>query len=86
LLVVLNHLYFSNARGFRIEPRASFRSALTKQVPALVQILFDLAPALSVGFAGALSRFLLKKLVFLIHQFAYPVKNVSVFHGLLLHR
>src|SRR5680860_1269795 len=80
LLVVLNHLYLAHARGFRIEPCPSFRPALAKQVPALVQILFDLAPSRSLGFAGASSLFLLEELVVLIHQLAYPDKNVLIFH------
>jgi hypothetical protein len=80
LLVVLNHLYFAHARGFRIEPCLSFRSALAKQVPALIQILFDPAPSRSLGFAGVSSLFLLEELVVLIHQLAYPDKNVLIFH------
>jgi hypothetical protein len=75
LLVVLNHLYLAHARRFWIEPCPSFRPALAKQVPALVQILFDLAPSRSLGFAGASSLFLLEELVFLILQLAYPVKT-----------
>jgi len=80
LLVVLNHLYFAHARGFRIEPCLSFRPALAKQVPALIQILFGPAPSRSLGFAGVSSLFLLEEFVFLIHQLAYPDKNVLILH------
>lgn len=54
LLVVLNHAYLADGRAFRIEACPSFRSPLTKQVPALIEMLFDLAPSLSVGFAWRL--------------------------------
>jgi hypothetical protein len=80
LLVVFNHLYLAHARRFWIEPCRSFRPALAKQVPTLVQILFDLAPSRSLGFAGASSLFLPEELVFLILQLEYPVKNVLIFH------
>jgi hypothetical protein len=60
LLVVLNRIYFADGRGVRIEPRPSLRAALAKHVPALVQTFFDLAPSLSLGFAGALCSSCLK--------------------------
>jgi hypothetical protein len=80
LLVVLNHSRSANTRGFRIEPCLSFGSALAEQVPALIQILFELAPSLARGFGGASSLFLLEELMFLINQLVHPVKNVLIFH------
>jgi len=80
LFVVFDRLYFAHVRRFWIETRPSFRPALAKQIPALVQIFFDLTPSRSLGFAGTSSLFLFEEFVFLILQPAYPVKDVLIFH------
>ena len=80
LIVVLNRVGVANARSFGIEARGSFRSTLSEQIPALVQILLELAPTLAHGIGGTTLGFLPEELVLLMHQLAYPLSKVLILH------
>ena len=77
---MLNRFDVANARSFRIEAGCSFRSALSEKIPALIQILLELAAPLAHGIGGATFGFLLEELVLLMHQLAYPLTKVLIFY------
>ena len=83
MVVVLNCFDIANARRFGIEACGSFRSTLSEKIPALVQILFNLTHPLAHGKGGGTLSFLLEELVLLMHQLAYPLSKVLIFHSLL---
>jgi hypothetical protein len=80
LFVVLNRSDVSNAGGFRILARDSFRPTLAEKIPALVQILFELAAPLSTGLGRTTLGFLPEEFLLLVHQLVDPLSNVLIFH------
>ena len=82
LIVVLNRFNVADACSFRIKARGSFCSTLSEKIPALVQILLEVAPPLALGIAGVTFGFLPEELVLLMYQLLYPLSNVLIFHGL----
>jgi hypothetical protein len=82
LVVVLNCFDVANASSFGIEARGSFCSTLSEKIPALVQILLEVAPPLALGIAGVTLGFLPEEFVLLMYQLLYPLSKVLIFHGL----
>jgi hypothetical protein len=78
---VLDCFDITNVRSFGIEARGSFRSTLSKKIPALVQILFDLTHPIALCKGGGTLSFLPEELVLLTHQLAYPLSKVLIFHS-----
>jgi hypothetical protein len=82
LVVALNRVNVTDACRFGIKARGSFCSTLPEEVPALVQILLEVAPPLALGIAGVTFGFLSVELVLLMYQLLYPLSKVLIFHGL----
>ena len=82
LVVVLNCYDIACVRSFGIEACGSFRSTLSEQIPALVQMLFNLTHPLALGIGGDTLSFLPEELVLLMHQFVYALSKVLIFHSL----
>lgn len=80
LFVVLDRFDVAYVCSFGIEARDSFRSTLTEKIPALIQILFELAAPLSLGVGGTTFSFLPEELVLLVYQLADPLSKVLIFH------
>jgi hypothetical protein len=77
---VLNCFDVANASSFGIEARGSFGSTLSEKIPALVQILLEVAPPLALGIAGVTLGFLPEEFVLLTYQLLYPLSEVLIFH------